>query len=383
MSRELDWPEARSRAAAAAPTHAVETVPLDGAVGRVLAEDLRTPIPLPHYASSAMDGWAVNGEPPWRLREATDPTPGEAVVIVTGGLVPPGADAVLRAEAGRVQHGRLEPVGETGWRDVAGHRHIRPAGTEASAGEIVIEAGALLTPPRVALAAATGADHLVVRRRPRVALVLTGDEVVESGMPAPGGVRDSFRVALPPILEESGAEVVAIHRVGDDIRATRHAIVADPVELVVTTGGTGGSHADRVRAAAEGLGAELLVPSVAIRPGGPTFLARTPDRLILGLPGNPLAAVLGLLALGGPLLEAWTGRPAATTTVGVATAIEGRRRTTRLVPVAIRDGVATPTCYAGSGMLRGLAAADAVLVVPEEGVDAGASAEALRLPWPT
>lgn len=361
----------------------VEAVPLEGAVGRVLAENLRTAIPLPHYASSAMDGWAVRGEAPWRLTEATEPAPGEAVVIVTGGLVPAGADAVLRAEAGRVEHGWLEPVGETGRRDVAEHRHIRPAGTEASAGEVVVEAGALLTPPRVALAAATGVDHLDVRRRPRVALVLTGDEVAESGVPVPGGVRDSFRVALPPILDELGAEVVAIHRVGDDTRATREVIAADPVDLVVTTGGTGGSHADRVRSAADGLGAELLVPSVAIRPGGPTFLARTPDRLILGLPGNPLAAVLGLLAVGGPLLEAWTGRASAMTTVGVATAIEGRRRTTRLVPVVIRDGIATPTGYAGSGMLRGLASADAVLVVPEEGFDAGASAEALRLPWPT
>lgn len=383
MSRKLAWHDARARAAAAAPVPAVEPVPLDAAVGRVLADRLRTPIPLPHYASSAMDGWAVRGEPPWRLVEGREPDAGEAVVIVTGGLVPPGADAVLRSEAGQVVDDRLEPVGETGRRDVAEHRHIRPAGTEASAGETVLEAGALLTPPRVALAAATGADRLAVRRRPRVALVLTGDEVVQSGIPEPGRVRDSFGLALPRILDELGAEVVAIHRVGDDTEATRAAIAADPVDVVVTTGGTGGSHADQVRTAVQALGAEFLVPSVAMRPGGPTFLARTPDRLVLGLPGNPLASVLGLLAIGGPLLEAWAGRSAGASTVTVETGIEGRRHTTRLVPVAVRDGVATPTAHAGSGMLRGLAAADAVLVVPEGGVEAGASAEALALPWPT
>lgn len=383
MSRKLAWHDARARAAAAAPVPAVEPVPLDAAVGRVLADRLRTPIPLPHYASSAMDGWAVRGEPPWRLVEGREPDAGEAVVIVTGGLVPPGADAVLRSEAGQVVDDRLEPVGETGRRDVAEHRHVRPAGTEASAGETVLEAGALLTPPRVALAAATGADRLAVRRRPRVALVLTGDEVVQSGVPEPGRVRDSFGLALPRILDELGAEVVAIHRVGDDTEATRAAIAADPVDLVVTTGGTGGSHADQVRTAAQALGAEFLVPAVAMRPGGPTFLARAPDRLVLGLPGNPLASVLGLLAIGGPLLEAWAGRSTGGTTVTVDAGIEGRRHTTRLVPVAVRDGVATPTAHAGSGMLRGLAAADAVLVVPEGGVEAGASAEALALPWPT
>jgi molybdopterin molybdotransferase len=213
--------------------------------------------------------------------------------------------------------------------------------------------------------------------------VLTGDEVVQSGVPEPGRVRDSFGLALPPILDELGAEVVAIHRVGDDTDATRAAIAADPVDLVVTTGGTGGSHADQVRTAVQALGAEFLVPSVAMRPGGPTFLARAPDRLVLGLPGNPPASVLGLLAIGGPLLEAWTGRSMGATTVTVDAGIEGRRHTTRLVPVAVRGGVATPTAHAGSGMLQGLASADAVLLVPEGGIEAGASAAALALPWPT
>ena len=383
MSSGLGWDVARERAAVAAPAPVTEHVPLHRAVARVLAEDVATPIPLPHYASSAMDGWAVRGAPPWRLVEGPELEAGEAVVIVTGGLVPASAEAVLRSEAGRVDEGRLEPVGETGQRDVAERRHIRPAGTEASVGEVVLEAGTLLTPPRVALAAATGADRLTVRRRPRVALVLTGDEVVDAGVPEPGRVRDSFRLVLPAILHELGAEAIAVHRVGDDPVATADALTADDVDVVVTTGGTGGSHADQVRVAIERLGADVLVPSVAIRPGGPTFLARLPDRLVLGLPGNPLASVLGLLAIGGPLLEAWTGRMSELARLVAGEALAGTRGATRLVPVTVSDGVATPTGHAGSGMLRGLAAADAVLVVPEAGVEPGASVAALGLPWPT
>ena len=383
MNGRLDWRTARQRAAAAAPAPATEHVPLHRAVGRVLVEDVATPIPLPHYASSAMDGWAVRGGWPWRFVEGPELEDGEAVVIVTGGLVPASAEAVLRSEAGRVADGRLEPVGETGRRDVAERRHIRPAGTEATVGEVVLEAGTVLSPPRVALAAATGADRLSVRRRPRVALVLTGDEVVEVGVPEPGRVRDSYRLALPAILHELGAEAIAVHRVGDDPAATADAITADRVDLVVTTGGTGGSHADLVRVAVERLGAEVLVPSVAMRPGGPTFLARLPDRLVLGLPGNPLAAVLGLLAIGGPLLGAWTGRTPATMTATAAEALAGTGGATRLVPVAVRDGIATPTAHLGSGLLRGLAAAGAVLFVPGVGVVRGASGAALPLPWPT
>ncbi|GAA1061673.1 molybdopterin molybdotransferase MoeA [Agromyces bracchium] len=403
MSRSVAFSEARALARSAAPAPATERVPLAEALGRVLAEPLVTAIPLPHFASAAMDGWAVCGPPPWRLRadtgdDAAGPAAagvpaaaspagleaGEAVEIVTGAPVPPGADAVLRVEAGRVVEGILEPVGETGRHDVDGRRHIRPAGAEAAIGDRLLEAGAVLTPPRIALAAGTGADDLAVRRRPRVALILTGDEVVESGVPESGQVRDSFRVAIPAALHALGAEVVAVHRVGDDEPTTRVALVADDVDLVVTTGGTGRSSADHVRTALAADGADLVVPGLATRPGGPTLLARLPDaggRLVLGLPGNPLAAMLGLVALGAPLLAAWTGTEAASRTVAAARALPGRAHSTGLVPATVAGAAATPVAHLGSGMLRGLAMADVVLVVPPGGVAEGASVEALPLPW--
>ncbi|WP_400997070.1 molybdopterin molybdotransferase MoeA [Agromyces sp. GXQ0307] len=409
MSGPVEWSEARALARTAAPAPTTERVALAEALGRVLAEPLVTAIPLPHFASAAMDGWAVRGGPPWRLRAdaAADvvgrrsadgvpadgsPAPigagpigaGEAVAIVTGGPVPAGTEAVLRVEAGRVDGGILEPVGETGRNDVEGRRHIRPAGAEAAVGDRLLDGGVVLTPPRIALAAATGADELVVRRRPRAAVLLTGDEVVESGVPGSGRVRDSFRVALPAALRALGAEVVAVRRVGDDEPATRVALASGDVDLVVTTGGTGRSSADHVRTALAAEGADLLVPGLATRPGGPTLLARLPGargRLVLGLPGNPLAAMLGLVALGAPLLAAWTGTDAAARTVVATRALPGRAQSTGLVPATVVGAEATPVAHLGSGMLRGLAAADVVLVVPSGGVAAGASVEALPLPW--
>ncbi|WP_353826441.1 molybdopterin molybdotransferase MoeA [Agromyces sp. SYSU T0242] len=389
MNGPVDWREARRRSVDAAPAPEVEQVRLGRALGRVLAEPLVTPIPLPHYASSAMDGWAVRGPAPWRVVPSVAATPGaveplgpgQARPIVTGGAVPAGADAVLRAEAALVEDGRLSPVGDVGRGDVAERRHIRPAGSEAAAGEHLLEPDTRLTPPCIALAAATGADALPVVRRPRVAIALTGDEVVESGVPGVGRVRDSFRVALPAALEALGAEVVAVDRIADDTDATCAAMLAHAADLVVTTGGTGRSEADHVRDALDRLDADLLVPSMAIRPGGPTLLARAGDRLVLGLPGNPLAAALGLVALGGPLLATWSRVRPPHPVVRSGAPLAGHEGVTGLVPATVRGDLAMPTPHAGAAMLRGLARADTVLVIPPGGVRRDEPVEALPLPW--
>lgn len=377
MTGPLPWATARRIAAGLAPDPGIEVVPLDAAAGRVLAADLVTSIELPHYASAAMDGWAVRGAPPWRLVAGGALEDGDAAPIVTGGAVPSGATSVLRSEAGSLRDGRLVAIGELGERDREPGRHIRPSGSEAGVGETLAPLGARLTPPRLALAAAAGFDELAVRRRLRVALVLTGDEVIERGVPAPGQVRDSFRLTLPDILTAFGAEVAAVTRVGDDRAATAAAIAAERVDVVVTTGGSARSSADHVRDAVADLGGELVVPGVAMRPGGPTLLARCPDRIVLGLPGNPLAAILAFLGLGAPLVRA----PSDLRRLHAGEDFAGRAATTRLVPVRVAEVGARAVPHVGSGMLRGLAAADAVLVVPEDGVPAQGSADALPLPW--
>lgn len=365
----LPWAEARSRAASAAPLLGVETVALADAVGRVLRRDVMAALDIPHYSSAAMDGWAVAGPGPWRLRSAGVLAPGEATAIVTGGLLPAGADAVVRSEVARVAAGILERHREDP-KD-----HIRPPAEEARAGEVLVTVGTRLSPAHLALAAAATADTLDVAVRPRAATVFTGDEVVTHGVPGPGRVRDSFGATIPAVLGMLGAEVGGSVRIGDDRAATIAALRDADADLVVTTGGTGGSSADHVRRALDELGADYLVPGLASRPGGPTLLARLPDgRLVLGLAGNPLAALLGLLSLGDVVLAGFTGwslSPAFV--VPVPSSVRRHQSSTRLVPVRAS---LQEVEWTGSAMMRGLAAATGVLVVPPAG-----DGQLLELPW--
>jgi molybdopterin molybdotransferase len=349
----------------------VDHVPLDAAVGRVLAAPVRAAVDIPHFASAAMDGWAVAGAGPWRLREGDALGAGEATSIVTGGRVPDGADAVVRSENAHAEGDHLV-------RDHDDPRtHLRPVAEEAVAGDVLVEAGTRLSPAHVALAAAAGADVLEVSARPRVATIFTGDEVVLSGLPAPGQVRDSFGPTLPALFEMLGAFVTTTQRIGDDRDATIAALRDADADVVVTTGGTGDSHADHVRRALDDLGAEYVVPGLACRPGGPTLLARLPEgRLVLGLPGNPLAAFLGLLSLGEPLLAGFMGRVVAPlVSVPIPPSVKRHPEATRLVPVRAR---LQEVAWTGAGMMRGLAAATGVLVVPPAG-----DGELLPLPWPS
>ncbi len=392
------WHRARGVASASTPPLPAETVPLDLAIGRILASDIVAPTAVPHYASSAMDGWAVCGSGPWTVVAAPNLSPGQAAAIVTGGLIPEGAEAVLRSESGAVDDGRNanrsgSGVGERlsvlAAAQAAGEprtgQHLRPAGGEAQRGEVVVVAGTPLNPAHIAIAASCGRDDLSVIGRPNVLLLLSGDEVIERGIPGPGRVRDSFGPALPAVLRMLGAGDVSTRRVRDDFTATVDALLESPAtaEVVITTGGTGGSAVDHLRAALESIGAEFLVPRMAMRPGGPTMLARLTDgRLLVGLPGNPLAAMMGVLTLAAPVLAAFGGGPAPACGRAVsASTIEGRGDSSVLVPFVLVNGRATASPWLGSGMMRGIADAAGVLVVPPEGLRQGEFAETLALPW--
>ncbi|MFE9448841.1 molybdopterin molybdotransferase MoeA [Streptomyces sp. NPDC006739] len=389
--RATPWPRARETAARAARSGARRppvSVSLADALGLVLAAPLDALTDLPSFDTSAMDGWAVAGPGPWAVRDEgvlagqAQPGPltdGEAVRIATGARIPADTTAVLRTEHGRTDtQGRLHAT-----REMSHGQDIRPRGQECRSGDQLLPVGTLVTPAVLGLAAAAGYDTLAVLPRPRVEVLVLGDELLTEGTPHDGLIRDALGPMLPSWLRALGAEVIAVRRLGDDAKALRRAITGSPADLVVTTGGTASGPVDHVHPTLERIGAELLVDGVKVRPGHPMLLARTKDdQHLVGLPGNPLAAVSGLLTLAEPLLRTLAAHPAPEPyTLPVREAVHGHPHDTRLVPVVLRGDRAVPLHYNGPAMLRGIAAADALAVVPPGGVPAGQEAELLDLPW--
>ncbi|WP_250400055.1 molybdopterin molybdotransferase MoeA [Streptomyces cellostaticus] len=389
--RATPWPRAREIAARAARSGSRRTpvsVPLAESLGLVLAAPLDALTDLPSFDSSAMDGWAVAGPGPWAVREQgvlagharPEPlTDGEAVRIATGARVPSGTTAVLRTEHGRADaQGRLHPT-----REMHHGQDIRPRGQECRNGDQLLPVGTLVTPAVLGLAAAAGYDTVTAVARPRVEVLVLGDELLTGGRPHDGLVRDALGPMLPPWLRAMGADVIGVRRLGDDAKALHKALSGSRADLVVTTGGTAAGPVDHVHPTLERMGADLLVDGVKVRPGHPMLLARTKENQhLVGLPGNPLAAVSGLLTLAEPLLRTLAARPAPEPyTLALGEAVHGHPHDTRLVPVVLRGDRAVPLHYNGPAMLRGIAAADAMAVVPPGGAQRGEETELLDLPW--
>ncbi|MEU5642544.1 molybdopterin molybdotransferase MoeA [Streptomyces milbemycinicus] len=395
------WPDARAIAARAPRPSAAKAAPLArplaDALGHVLAAPLTALTDLPSFDTSAMDGWALAGPGPWRLPAAgrsilaghaeADPLPdGHAIRIATGARVPPGATAVLRTE-----HGTAHGTAGDGWlyaapaHPVSPGQDIRPRGQECRSGDLLLPAGALITPVILGLAAAAGYDELPTVPRPRVEILVLGDELLRQGLPHDGRIRDALGPMLAPWLRALGAEPLATRRLADDAESLYAAVADSPADVVLTTGGTAAGPVDHVHPTLRRLDAELLVDGVAVRPGHPMLLARlAPDKHLVGLPGNPLAAVSGLLTLAEPLLRTLTGRPTPTPCPAPLTAaVHGHPRDTRLVPVVFRGDEARPLRFNGPAMLRGVAVADGLAVIPPGGADRGSEVEILDLPWST
>lgn len=383
----VEWTAARAAAHAAGASlrGPGARVDLAAGLGRVLASDLTARSAVPGHDGAAMDGWAVAGDGPWSLGPAivagAAPSTerldaGRARPITTGAPIPPGTTSVVRSEDADVVDGRLVRH-TTGTR-----RHVRPAGEEVAVGQLLFPAGTVLTPPRIALAAASGVDDLDVVPAPTARVAVLGDEVVAHGVPEPGRVRDVFTMTLPAVLQRFGASPVAAVRVPDDPAATERLLGDAAERLVVTTGGTAGSSTDHVRGALGRIGAELVVDRVDVRPGRPTMLARRGRTLFLCLPGNPMAAMVGVVLFGGPLVAGLTGRALdqpGSVVLGVD--VPNDRPGALLLAYRTTASGAVPTSHQSSAMLRGLADADGLLVVGAGGGRVGDTVPALRLPW--
>ncbi|MCZ4511512.1 molybdopterin molybdotransferase MoeA [Streptomyces sp. ActVer] len=390
--RATPWPEARALAGRAPrrPDAPPVSVTLDAALGLVLAAPLTALTDLPSFDTSAMDGWAVAGPGPWDVRaegvlaghaEPERLTDGEAVRIATGARIPQDVTAVIRSEHGRTdEKERLHAT-----REVVPGQDIRPRGQECRSGDPLLQRGTVVTPAVLGLAAAAGYDTVSALPRPRAEVLVLGDELLTEGLPHDGLIRDALGPMLPSWLRALGADVIAVRRLGDDAEALRKALKNSDADLVVTTGGTAAGPVDHVHPTLRRIGAELLVDGVKVRPGHPMLLARTKENQhLVGLPGNPLAAVSGLLTLAEPLLRTLAGRAAPETyTLPLKETVHGHPYDTRLIPVVLREDRAVPLHYNGPAMLRGIAVADALAVVPPGGARPGQELEILDLPWAT
>lgn len=380
----LGWGEARQAAYDAVAPRAPVAVPAPEALGLRLALPLVAADDLPRFDNAAMDGFAVAGEGPWRVRGATlagrpgatrPLATGEAWQVATGAPLPPGAEAVLPIEDASVTAGTV--AGR-----IAVGRHVRRRGEEAVAGEKLLDAGARVTPQVIALAAAAGAERLVVHPRPRVVALVTGDELGTG----PGQVRDALGPALPGWVGWAGGHLDRAIRVSDGADALAAALglaaadSADPVDLVVVTGSSSAGPEDHLRAVLASMGAAPVVDGVDCRPGSLAGLWRLPGGAMLaGLPGNPLAALAAFVTVAAPALAGLRGEAMAPLDLVVADlptrhagqgggapdgAAKARRPGARLLPVRLAAQGPVPLGHDRSGMLRGVAAADALAVIP-------------------
>jgi molybdopterin molybdotransferase len=383
-------PEARARVLACVEPLPPEHVDLDDALGRILAEDVRSEGDLPSFDASAMDGYATQPGPAAELNvigesRAGRPAmgavgPGEAMRISTGAAIPEGADAVVPIE--RVEVAEAGARGEPGGGS-AGERiwvparapgdHIRRAGEDVRASALVLRAGRTIGPAEVAVLAAVGRGEVACGALPAVAILATGDELVEPGAPlGPGHVRDSNGPALAALAARAGARLVQRHRATDELAATTDALAEalDLADVVCVSGGVSVGEHDHVKAALGALGVERRFWGVSLRPGKPTWFGTLERRLVFGLPGNPVSAAVTFHLFVRPTLARLAGARDALGRRVPALLDEpvARHRTreqaVRVSVEACADGLrARPTGAQGSHILSSLLDADALLLV--------------------
>ena len=297
-----------------------ETVPLKKALGRVLTEDVAADRDQPPFRSSAMDGYAVRradlgpaamtivGESAAGRRFDGVVGAGETVRIFTGAPVPDECDAVVIQENVERSEDRVTVLADG---LVAGANHIRPAGGDFRAGDILLEAGVRLDAWRLSLAASAGRDEVCVARRPRIAILSTGDELVAPGRePQPDQIYESASSALVALIKTWGGKAQVLEREGDNEKAIAKAVKDVEADLILTIGGASVGDYDLVKPALRRLGLEVEFESLNLRPGKPTAFGRLEDgRRVLSLPGNPASAFVVAQLFLKPWIEASLGQP--------------------------------------------------------------------------
>lgn len=372
-------------------------VGLDQACGQILAEPVSAALTQPPFAASAMDGYAVRsadlgdtvslrliGEAAAGHAFDGKLGPGEAVRISTGAVVPDGADQVVIQENTQCHGDRVSTDQPAG----AG-QHIRRAGQDFEAGQVLLEAGHRLTPDALALIAAAGLARIPVSRTPRIGVLASGDELVEPGeTPAPGQIVNSITSGLMALIRQWGGEPVYLGIARDteaDIAAKLDA--APALDLLVPVGGASVGEHDHMRRVIASRGGDIRFSKIAVRPGKPTWFARLPEGQpsLIGLPGNPVSALVMARLILRPALQTLRGETAQTSRIrvnlGSEMAPNGDRETYVRGVWDDQDGIVTALSRQDSAILTTLVTANALIRRPvgAEAAQAGDQVEIIPL----
>lgn len=380
-----------------------EEVPLEQALGRVLAQPLVAGMDLQPWPNSAMDGYAfavadldrARGEGLTLAGTALAGHPftgtlgaGQCVRILTGAILPAGADTVVMQEQAIVEGPRVRLMAA-----LRRGANVRMPGEDVRAGQIVLAAGSRLGPPQIALAAALGQAQVAVTRRPRVALFTSGDELTPLGQPlAAGAIYDSNRYLLRALLEEMGVSVVDLGIVADDPDAVRTAFAAarTQADVVISSGGVSVGDADYVREVFAEFG-DIHFWRIDMKPGRPLAFGRLGETWFFGLPGNPVSTAVTFLQFVRPALRLLEGEPARPPLRLELPLLEALHKAPGRLDfqrgILVRDAAGRPGVRSagpqGSHVMSSLAAADCLIVLPAESGDlpAGSLVNIERLPW--
>ncbi|GAA0228662.1 molybdopterin molybdotransferase MoeA [Haladaptatus pallidirubidus] len=380
---------ARERLREAVSGHGrTESASLDSADGRVLAEAVVAPRNVPHYPRAAMDGFAVraqdtfgaSGRSPEILRRGEELAPHTAVRVHTGSELPEGADAVVMIE-------QTDEFGEEVevFDAVAEGKNVAPIGEDVEEGQSLYEPGHRLRPSDLGMLKSVGIRELTVYDRPRVAVVPTGEELVESN-PEPGEVIETNGLTVSRFVERWGGDATYRDVVTDDEDALGDAIESNlDRDVIVTTGGSSVGERDLLPEVVSELG-EILVHGVALKPGHPVALGQVGETPIVMLPGYPVACIINAVQFLRPAMK-WAGHlpldSVPTTTATLGRKIRSEPGVRSFVRVTMKNGTATPTRASGSGVLSSVALADGWVEVPEEreGIPEGETVSVANWEW--
>ena len=368
-----------------------EIIPLAESLGRVLAAPVLARLTQPPADVSAMDGYALRaadtgprqviGAAPAGHPFAGTVGPGQAVRLFTGSVVPPGSDSVLAQEDADRTGDTMLPTDQP----IPG-RHIRRAGQDFAMGDTLLAPGTRLGPRAIGLAAAANHPWLTVHRRPRVAILATGDEIAMPGDPlAPGGIVSSNAHALAALVRQAGAEPTILPIAADQPAALTASLDSlGPIDLLITTGGASVGDHDLVQSAFAERGFELDFWQIAMRPGKPLLFGRLGTTPVLGLPGNPVSALICGLVFVAPALARLSGMPDTAprvTRARLGAPLAANDHRADHLRATLDGDVATAFARQDSSLLRTLSQADALILRPPHApaLPAGAEVEIIRL----